>query len=90
MRNWPSLNWATFIIVSRQTFGAMNGSKPSITSTRQSAPKISNSGLADVQGNGHHLALPLFFKNLKKSALGSSTMTSDLFLNVALYASKLR
>ena len=89
MRNCPSLNCATFIIVSRHTLGAMNGSKPSITSTRQSAPKISNSGLADVQGIVNHLPLPLFFKNLKKSALGSSTMTSDLLLNVPLYASRL-
>ena len=90
MRNCPSLNCATFIIVSRQTLGAMNGSKPSITSTRQSAAKISNSGLADDHRSGHYLPLPLFFRNLKKSALGSSTMTSDLFLNVPLYASKLR
>ncbi len=90
MRSWPSLNRATFIIVSRHTLGARKGSRPSMTSTRQSAPKISNSGFADVQWGGHHLPLPLFFRNLKKSALGSSTMTSDLLLNVALYASKLR
>gem|GEM_PF-5342665 len=90
MRNWPSLNWATFSIVSRQTFGAMKGSSPSMTSTRHNAAKISNSGFADAQCLGHHLPLPLFFRNLKKSALGSSTMTSDLLLNVDLYASRLR
>ena len=96
MRSCPSFKFAARFIVSRHTFGAINGSKPSITRTRQRAAKKSMVVERAVRGfhrarfKKSYFAFAPFFKNLKKSALGSSTITSLLFLNVALYASRLR
>ena len=41
MRSCPSFKFAARFIVSRHTFGAINGSKPSITRTKQRAAKKS-------------------------------------------------
>lgn len=87
MRSWPSLNCATLVTVSRHAFGARNGISPSTTSTKQSAASMS---MKRSSTRDYLPRPPLCFKNLKKSALGSSTMTSLLFLNDCLYASSER
>ncbi len=90
-RIWPSLscnNWANIL---RQPSGETKGNKPSITST---SPKASQSvSLSKIYffAAGAAAPGPPLRNTLKNSDdEGSSTITSLLLANDALYASRLR
>ena len=70
-------------IVSRHSLGATKGITPSQTSMRANAASKSSP-------TEDYLPLLGFFRYLKKSELGSSSMTSPLLLKLWRYASMLR
>jgi len=72
--------------VSRHSVGTRNGSTPSMTSISAKAVRRVLPTAADYFVPA---ALPPDFRYLKNSELGSTTITS-FFLNVLLYASRLR
>ncbi len=82
-RSCPSLRCKICSKVRRQPPGEMNGSRPSTTNTRARAcQRVSTSKL--VYFLGAAAAAPEPRMALKKSEEGSSTMTSDFLLKLAL------
>lgn len=90
-RSWPSESSISLRNVSRHTAGIRNGSSPSSTSKSASAANsVSLTPLPRRADQRPGQRLPAPFMCLKKSALGSSSSTSDLFRKLWRYASMLR
>ena len=68
-----------FLTFGHGTWIAMKGSKPSMTSIKA---KASNRVFNIARRGQRHLPLPLLFRYLKNSELGSSTIRSLLFLKL--------
>ncbi len=82
-RIWPSLILSTCSNALRQLVGDRKGSKPSMTSTKASASQMLLSTLRSYFFAGAAVG-PEPRMVLKKSDEGSSTITSDFLLKVAL------
>lgn len=92
----PSLIFIARSNTRRHEGGLMNGSRPSTTSISAQAPS-SASQISTKAGAAYFLAGPAAAAPLeaprialKKSLLGSTTITSDLLRKLERYASRLR